>query len=210
MSTRPKRNTVASGLKRNDHDWYVEPPFAVHDLFDAEQLDGVIWDPCCGRGTIPYVRRQRELTVIGTDLVERGPGFQRCSFFDHRQPPMGAECIVCNPPFNIIDDWIRHLSRLLVHKAAIFAPITLLNGGKHARVLQSVPFSCCWAFTYRVPCPPGQEAPPLESWTRDTIKGTVGNFAWFIFDTGFTGRPHVDFLPVPPAAHPQSDIPGLT
>ena len=198
----PKRNTVASGLKRNDQDWYVEPPFAVHDLFDAEPFHGGVWDPCCGRGTIPYVCHQRAYSVFGSDLMQRAPGFERCSFFDYPRAPRGIPNLVCNPPFNIIDKWIAHIGRVLVRKAAIFAPITLLNGGKHARLLRSVPFSCCWAFTYRVPCPPGQEAPPLAAWTRDTIKGTTGNFAWFILDAGFAGRPHVDFLPVPNDTQP--------
>jgi hypothetical protein len=205
-----KRNTVASGLKRNDHDWYTEPPFAVHDLFDAETFQGGIWDPCCGRGTIPYVCGQRDYPVVGTDLVQRAPGFHRFNFLDYPRAPHGMPNIVCNPPFLIIDDWMRHVARLLIHKAAIFAPITLLNGGAHSRLLRSVPFACCWAFTYRVPCPPGEKAPKLEEWTRDTIKGTTGNFGWFILDTGFAGRPHVDFLPVPPADSDQAAIPGLT
>lgn len=76
-----KGNDRSSGYARNAHDWYVGPPWAVDDFLDAQRFAGGIWDPACGRGTIPIVAGRRGYASFGTDLVDRGFGLTGTDFF---------------------------------------------------------------------------------------------------------------------------------
>ena len=51
---RPRRSHI---FDRDDHDFYVEPPWCSERLFAVEPFAGLIWDPAAGSGTIPRAAR---------------------------------------------------------------------------------------------------------------------------------------------------------
>jgi len=203
----PKGNPRDSGYARNAHDWYVEPPWTVHDLFDAEQFTGAIWDPACGRGTIPIVAAQRGYIAYGTDLVDRGFGRLCSNFLNRSDSP--APNIVSNPPFEQIELWVRQALRLATDKVAIFGRLALLEGIRRGAWFPTTPLSRVWACSQRVPCPPGETAPPIDAWDRDTITGGFVAYAWFVWQHGHTDEPRLGWLPrrTPDAVH-QPELPG--
>lgn len=201
-----KGNPRGSGYKRNDHDWYVEPPWAVHDFLAAESFQGAIWDPACGRGTIPIVARRFGHHAIGTDLVDRGSRGGVLDFFTATSSP--ANNIVCNPPFRDAERWIRHALRLTTGKVAIFCRLALLETPGRAELFRATPLARVWVCSRRVPCPPGQDAPPIDNWPRNAITGAFTPYAWFVWDHAHVGDWRGGFLPLP-AADRQPALAGL-
>ena len=191
----PKGNDRNSGYARNKNDWYVEPPWTVADLLDAEKFSGGIWDPSCGRGTVPIVAGKRGYASYGSDLVDRGFGLTNTDFFEvHRG--MAAN-IVCNPPFNVIERWIQHALQLTTGKVAIFGTLRMLEGVGRAKLFRATPLARVWVCSDRVPCPPGEQAPAIEAWERGTISGTFVPYAWFVWQHGHVGDWTGGFLPLP-------------
>lgn len=189
----PKGNARSSGYARNANDWYVEPPWIVDDLLDAEPIDGDIWDPACGRGTIPIVASRRGIPSYGSDLVDRGFGATGVNFFD--LPHASAPNIVSNPPFAVIEQWIEHALRLAEGKVAIFGQLSLLAGQRRGAWFPHTPLSRVWVCSKRVPCPPGEQAPAIDAWDRDTITGGFIDYAWLVWTHGYAGEPRLGWLP---------------
>lgn len=192
-ATAAKGNPRSSGYERAAGDWYVEPPWAVRDLLDAEMFDGMIWDPSCGRGTIPRVCAERGLPAIGSDLADRDFGTPGRDFFTC---PDVVPNIICNPPYNVIGRWMAHALRSAHRKVAIFAPLELLGGQERGRWWPTTPLARVWVFSCRVPCPPGTQAPLFDVWDRRTIQGARTVYAWFVFQHGHAGAPSLGFLPL--------------
>jgi hypothetical protein len=192
---KPRGNARGSGYARNAHDWYVEPPHAVRALLDAEPIEGRVWDPACGRGTIPRVIEERGIDGFGTDLVDRGFGGGGIDFMRHSPPLM--DNIICNPPYKIINAWIDRALKLTTRKVAIFAPLTFLEGIKRGAWFPTTPLSRVLVFSWRVNCPSGELAPdfdaPIEAWDKGTSKA----YAWFIWDHAHAGEARVGFLRPP-------------
>jgi hypothetical protein len=193
MSDAPAGNARGSGYDRADGDWYVEPPWTVEDLLGVEKFDGAIWDPACGRGTVPTVAGYHGYRTVGTDLVERGWSTGSVDFLAATEAR--APNIVCNPPFGVINRWIPHALRLAPGKVAIFARLALLEGAQRGAFFQRSPLSRVWVCSARVPCPPGADAPAIADWRRDTIKGAFVPYAWFVWSRGYAGEPLLGFLP---------------
>lgn len=190
-------NAKASGYERNLNDWYVEPPYVVEDFLDAWPVEGAIWDPSCGRGTIPIVCRRRGHEAIGSDLVDRGFGQGNIDFLSCRS--LRAPTIISNPPFAIIHRWMAHALALGPRQVIIFARLGLLEGIERGKWFQRSPFRRVYVCSYRVPCPPGEIAPAIDQWERNTIRDMFLAFAWFIWQPGYSGETDLRFL-LPPDA----------
>jgi hypothetical protein len=103
--------------------------------------------------------------------------------------------MISNPPFDIIDRWIPRALRLTSGKVAIFGRLALLEGVDRGKLFQSTPLSRIWVFSGRVPCPPGEQAPPIDAWPRSILKGAFIAYAWFVWRHGHVGDPLTGFLP---------------
>ena len=68
-------------------------------------LDAPIHEPACGDGAIARVLSRFGLTVIATDLVDRGYGWTGIDFL--KVPPM-APIVITNPPFRLAEEFIAH------------------------------------------------------------------------------------------------------
>src|SRR4051812_15473846 len=100
-----------STYARAEHDWYVEPAWAVELLLDSTKVfETGAYDPAAGRGTIPDVLEARGARLYGgTDLVDRAAGRFRLRDF-LKQPEVTRPLwpnILVNPPFNLAVPFIE-------------------------------------------------------------------------------------------------------
>ena len=189
-------NARGSGYARNADDWYVEPPHAVRALFAAESFAGTIWDPACGRGTIPIVAQQCGYHAFGTDLVDRGYGVGGMDFMRHSPAPTAN--IVSNPPYGIIGEFVARALTLTTGRVAIFARLALLEGQERGEWFPTTPLARVLVFSWRVNCPPGQQAPPIDAPIDAWNLHSSIPYAWFIWEHGYTGEARIAF-----SAHPK-------
>jgi len=182
--------------ERAANDWYVDQPEATEALLRVERFSGSSWDPACGGGTIPTAMRAAGLRCFGSDLVDRGGGTVLDFLNDE---PNGAgehvDNIVSNPPFNLAREFIDKALTIASHKVAMLLPLTFLEGQRKAAWLQAQPLARVHVFTWRINMPPGE----LFLAGNVELGGGKKCFAWFVFEHGWQGPPHVNLLIKPVA-----------
>jgi hypothetical protein len=158
---------------RDNYDHYVEPRWCSARLFDVEQFEGSIYDPCCGFGTIVISALEHGLAAAGSDIVNRG--------WDSSLTPSNFlnwtriyDNIVMNPPFDQAALFICHAVKHSTHKTAAIFPVRRLPA---AAWLQTLPLARVWLLTPRPSMPPG-------NYIRCGNKPGGGkvDFCWLIFD----------------------------
>jgi hypothetical protein len=169
MVNRPAGGARSKKWEKSEFDWYVEPPRAVEQLLDGIDFgDDLIWDPCCGKGTVLDVAKAWGHPTVGSDLVNR---FPRHRFFRGNilsqvatmpTHPGRQTSIVCNPPYsyedNIAERVITHcLENYPVRRAAFILPVAFLNSQDRwgsTRLLRLKPSHVCF-YRERHSMPPG-------------------------------------------------------
>lgn len=104
--------------------FYPTPPEATRALLSVEAFDGPIWEPACGEGHIAHVLEASGLSVVATDLNDRGFGKVGIDFL--MQSAMRGKHIVTNPPYG------SGLADAFIEKSMEF---TRETGGKVAMLL---------------------------------------------------------------------------
>ncbi len=184
-----------SGQDRVEHDWYVEEPAVTRALLAEERLCGRVWDPACGQGNIVRVCRDAGLDCVGSDLVERYDPTEA----DHRghlfrppldlmnppleQIPTGIDCIVCNPPYSIWEDFLERCLALATLKVCFFLPLGRLTGEtRKTTIYDRLPVSRVYVFSDRVYAPPG---------TKQDLPKANGSvlYMWLVCENGHKGPP---------------------
>ena len=101
-------------------DLHETPSLAVRALLRVEPLPGLVWDPCCGPGSIVSVLRQHGHSVVASDVTDYEWGQDAVYDFlsDRRLPPI-AEAIVMNPPYNQAADFVSRALDLVPHVYAL-------------------------------------------------------------------------------------------
>lgn len=126
---------------REKHDHYVEEFWNGAQII-AEEISAyriprgsMIGDPACGWGRILVAARNAGYQTRGGDIVNRGPDgvdiFRRENFLG---PPMGTarqiwrECsaLVSNPPFSLLEEFVRRATALGIPIVAFIVPVRRL------------------------------------------------------------------------------------
>lgn len=175
----------AVGARRGD-DFYPSPPYAVEALCDVEEFTGPIWEPACGDGAISRVLQARGYSVVSTDLCERGFGQARVDFLlEHTAL---APNIVTNPPFKNSEAFARHALMLATGKVAFLLRLVWLAGKSRSTLFASAPLARGWVFSSRLPM--------MHRHDYDGPRSSSAiDFAWFVFEHGYTGKPELGWLP---------------
>lgn len=161
--------------------WYVEPSWAVEGLFEVEAFAGSVWDPACGRGTIPTVCRARGLgPVLASDMHDRGHGtpgrdFLRWEPLGNEGPPV-VDNVICNPPFELAGDFLRMALNVARHKVALLLRWSWAESVGRRWIWETTPLAAIHPFAARVSMPPGDVA--VEA------KGGAVCFAWWVWSHG--------------------------
>lgn len=191
------RNAVtkiaAHKFKRQRHEHYVDEAWCSVRLFDEEAFAWPIWDPACGWGRIGDAASARGDGCISTDLIRRGYGTGGVDFLKTRKMWGGARSIVCNPPFDLMEEFATHALKLGAEKVAMIALVRRLPA---ARWLQKTPLTCVWLMTPRPSMPTGRHIKQ-----GGKVGGGTQDFCWLIWERGYTGFPVIRWLyrlaPVP-------------
>lgn len=173
----------ASGYARNEADYYVEPRWAIEALLDVEHFEGVCLDPSCGGGNIPKAMINRGIDCRGSDLVDRGYGRAPVDFFDVHER---CDNIITNPPYGVVEAYVRHALDLANHKVAVLARLALLEGIKRRALFRSTPLARVWVSSRRMSMPPGGS--DVEA------RGGSIAYAWFVWDHAHTGPATIAWL----------------
>lgn len=169
--------------ERELHDHYVEPEWCSLRLFEEESFSGKIYDPCCGFGTIPNAAIKAGLQSYGSDLVNRGFCGGGTDFL---QSTLTADNIVCNPPFNLAQEFALRALKLAARKVAMIFPVSRLNA---ARWMLETPLKTVWILTPRPSMPPGH----VIASGQKPGGGTV-DYCWAVWERDYTGSPELHWL----------------
>ena len=94
--------SLADTQVREAADFYPTPPVPTRANLsaEAERLRdfGTVWEPAAGDGAMVREMQTMGLSVVASDLIDRGCGAQIRSFYDFDAAP--APAILTNPPFS--------------------------------------------------------------------------------------------------------------
>jgi hypothetical protein len=165
-------------------DLYETPACATEALLRAEQLPHTIWEPAAGRGAIVRVLRDAGHAVIASDLIDYGSLHFVGDFLAQTKAPAGVECILTNPPFQIIDRFVAHALDLCP-RVIVLARLALLESTRRTEILERRGLARVHVFRNRLPML------HRDGWTGPKASSAVC-FAWFAWERGHTGPIVVD------------------
>jgi hypothetical protein len=193
---------------REPHGHYVERPWCSERLFAVEPFDGTIIDPCAGWGQIPQAAMAAGYRALAADIVDRGAYnlvtgliFERADFL--KEFPFSTECtfsIVCNPPFDQVEEFAARALALCPRKVAMICQIRRLPA---AHWLQRTPLYRIYLLTPRPSMPPGTY---IEAGGKP--QGDRQDYVWLVWLPGYEGASTVRWLHRDAGAGSQHRAPG--
>jgi hypothetical protein len=133
-------------------DCYETPAVAVQALLRVEQIPSVVWEPCCGPGSIVRELRATRRKVYATDLVDYGcpDSESRIDFLLETRAPPGVEAIVSNFPFKLAGEMVEHALQL-VPIVIVLARLTFLESERRSNILDGGSLARVHIFRSRLP-----------------------------------------------------------
>jgi hypothetical protein len=162
--------------QREANEHYVEPFWCSERLFAEERFEGGIYDPCCGFGRIVISALKAGHKAYGSDLVDRGWDSTRTPHDFLASPIENHSNIVCNPPFNIAEEFGKAALARAERKVAMIFPTARLNA---AHWCQGTPLARVWLMTPRPSMPPGYTITAGEK-----PGGGKMDFCWLVWSKG--------------------------
>jgi hypothetical protein len=166
-------------------DLYSTPRCAVEALLRVERLPHCIWEPATGRGAIVTVLRDHGHAVIASDI--RDYGFHLHFVGDFRaqaKAPAHVECILTNPPFNIVGPFVEH-ALTLAPLVVVLARLALLESVRRAVLLEHRGLARVHVFRRRLPMM------HRDNWAGRKSTSSIP-FAWFVWHRDHVGPTIVD------------------
>jgi hypothetical protein len=174
---------IVDELEREPDEFYRTPPEPIRALLHAEigrlrDFESV-WDGSAGDGVLVREMKAVGLKVHGSDLIDRGAGFEIKNFYDFKSPP--SKCSVQNPPFdecgwgNGKARWLRHaLETLDLDYMALLMNWSWPGAGGLASFWGVYPPARVYLMRWKIDFT-GQGAPPMLN-------------AWFVWDKKYRGE----------------------
>ena len=170
-------------LEREKDDFYPTPPEPTRAFLHAEidRLKGfrTIWEPAAGDGAMVREMESLGLSVVASDMVDRGCGADIQSFYDFQES--AATAIVTNPPFqecgwgNGKARWLYHaLETLNVDYMALLMNWSFPGAGGLAPFWAKYPPARVYLMRWKIDFT-GQGAPPMLN-------------GWFVWDKKWEGE----------------------
>jgi hypothetical protein len=132
-------------------DLYETPPCATEALMRVEQLPHGLWEPAAGRGAIVDVLRARGHTVVASDVADYGfPLDFVADFRTMLEAPADVECILTNPPFQIVNAFVAHALDLCP-RVIVLARLAFLESTRRTSILEKRGLTRVHVFRNRLP-----------------------------------------------------------
>lgn len=176
--------TKADALERETDDFYPTPPEPTRAFLHAE-IDRLrdfplIWEPACGDGAMVREMEALGISVVASDLVDRGCGAHIHSFYDFKSAP-AAKAIVTNPPFQECNSrdgkgrWIWHAMETLgVEYMALLMNWSWPGAGGLGDLWAKYPPARAYLMRWKIDFT-GQGSPPMLN-------------GWFVWDRKHEGE----------------------
>ena len=152
------------------------------ELFlDAEPLEGNVWDPACGTGTIPKACLARGYEAAGSDVADRGFGV-RLDFLRSR-PQVDVDNIVSNPPYKLLGPFLDRALSIAERKVAVIVGAKFVySQGRYPFFLDRPP-TRIYYHSFRPSMPPG------EAYMAGKMKAEGGStdYCWLVWDQAHAG-----------------------
>ena len=187
-----------SASEKAENDFYATDPKtvdiflqrAIKDNLFSDLQNEVVWECACGDGNISKKIREYYPSSIGkdTDLVYRGYGEGSVDFLVSSET--GAKMIVTNPPFSLMNDFIKKGLELTSKYLVLFAKIQTLETVERKKILENSPLKYVYVHSAR-------QATWKDGKSRDPNGkkwATTMFLAWFVWDKTYTGEPVIRFL----------------
>lgn len=165
-------------------DLYETPGVAVEALRRVEQLPHQIWEPAAGKGAIVRVLRDHAHAVIASDVYDYGGLHFVGDFLAQQQMPAGCDCILTNPPYQIVESFVARaleLSPLVV----MLLRLAFLESERRCGILENRGLARVHVFRKRLPM-----------MHRDLWAGRKANsgmaFGWFVWSRDHKGPTTID------------------
>lgn len=172
---------------RPDDDHFNTPRMGSVPFIRTAALPDLIWEPCCGEGAISTVLEEHGHTVVSTTLQDRGYGKTGVNFLECKE--LLAPAIVTNPPYNILDDLVKHALSLKPDLLALLLRTKFVEGADRYRDTHGPrPFSIMYQFIERIKFYAGDT--PME----DQPGWNTEAFCWFVWVKGWRREPVVRWL----------------
>lgn len=163
-----------SKTEREKHDYYSTSPLAITllDKYNLLDKDVPYWETAVGGGSL-----SKELKRLGynvtkeTDLYDRGYGDSGVDFFKVNEVFQGNT--ITNPPYSLINDWIKHSLKVTSNKVYLFCRIQTLETVKRYDIFKENPPKYVCPFVKRVKC-----------YKNGIVKdySSAVCYSWFIWD----------------------------
>jgi hypothetical protein len=195
------RRRHAHIFAKQEHGHYVEPAWCSARLLAVENFGPrgtLIADPACGFGTIACEIERAGYRVLASDVVMRprprsipysgGFGFFSRDFLNGYGERLSERprSIICNPPFDHVEEFCRRACEIATHKVAMISPLRRLPA---AHWLQELPLETIYLLTPRPSMPPGEYI-----MAGNTPGGGSQDFVWLVFNKQRRGAPKMRFL----------------
>jgi hypothetical protein len=176
MSSQSRRHPLAvRGL-----DLYETPAVAVEALLRAEVIPLGVWEPAAGRGAIARVLQARGHDVVASDVHEHGfPLYFVGDFLAQERMPDGCDCILTNPPFQIVEKFVARALELSP-RVIMLLRLAFLESERRCHILEGRGLARVHVFRKRLPMM------HRDQWAARKANSGMA-FAWFVWDRDHAG-----------------------
>ena len=166
--------------ERQSEDFYASDPCAAEWLLKLEELDGDIWECCCGEGHLGKVFESHGHNVKATDLVDRGYGIGGVNFLSPTITEWHSH-IATNPPFSIAQEITEKAIEIIPEgkKVCMFLRTLFLEGKARRRLFDKYPPIRVWVTSSRIVC--------AKNGDFKANTGGAQSYAWFVLEKGYKG-----------------------
>jgi len=125
MTLVSKPQGILARMGRNHSDNLQTPRWPVISLLNAlpKPLNGIVWEPACGRGRIVEALKAMNQSCIGTDIMTG------VDFLETTGPVENFDYIITNPPFSLKDQFLAKCYEYN-KPFALLLPFAALEGKK--------------------------------------------------------------------------------
>ena len=158
-------------VKNEGPDFYPTPEWGTKALLACESIEGTIWEPACGNGSMSKVLETLQHPVYSSDLNSHGYGVSGENFLTSHKT---FDNIVTNPPFNIAEEFVEVGLKLANKKLILLLRLAFLESvGRYKSIFSVNPPARVWVFSQRLSMYP--EGAPVQG-------GGTTSYGWFVFD----------------------------
>jgi hypothetical protein len=185
MTLNHSAQSGSHALAERGLDLYETPRCATEALLRVERLRHWLWVPAAGRGAIVNVLRDHGHACIASDIVAYDfPLHFVRDFLTVTKTPADVECILTNPPFQIVIDFVAHALDLCP-RVIMLARLAFLESERRTEILERRGLARVHVFRNRLPMM------HREGWTGPKASSAVA-YAWFIWHRDHCGPVVID------------------